>query len=324
MLNDGKISILNFTKDELKTKFDKPFRSKQIFNALYQKFVSSFDEITTLSKTLRKELTDNFLLYTSKIIKKETSQDKSIKYLIQLHDKHTIETVLLPMKEELKNEKGEIVKQASFTVCISTQVGCKIGCAFCLTAKGGFVRNLETSEIVEQLLLVKKDNNYPPHNREKVFDFADYSAPMMALEDIYGLRGGRVMGMRIGRATFMDLLSNYGAMVGVTDLAFKILPVSIKLRIGINAMAKVFNMVSDQETEVVEYENYFHYIVKQCPVCWGRHDEEKPVCFSQVGLIKGGLNWVTNGKEFNVKEIYCHAMGDEHCTFRILKTPIDY
>ena len=81
MLNDGKISILNFTKDELKTKFDKPFRSKQIFNALYQKFVSSFDEITTLSKTLRKELTDNFLLYTSKIIKKETSQDKSIKYL---------------------------------------------------------------------------------------------------------------------------------------------------------------------------------------------------------------------------------------------------
>ena len=167
-------------------------------------------------------------------------------------------------------------------------------------------------------------NNYPPHNREKAFDFADYSALMMALEDIYGLRGGRVMGMRIGRATFMDLLSNYGAMVGVTDLAFKILPVSIKLRIGINAMAKVFNMVSDQETEVVEYENYFHYIVKQCPVCWGRHDEEKPVCFSQVGLIKGGLNWVTNGKEFNVKEVYCYAMGDEHCTFRILKTPISY
>ena len=168
MLNDGKISILNFTKDELKTKFDKPFRSKQIFNALYQKFVSSFDEITTLSKTLRKELTDNFLLYTSKIIKKETSQDKSIKYLIQLHDKHTIETVLLPMKEELKNEKGEIVKQASFTVCISTQVGCKIGCAFCLTAKGGFVRNLETSEIVEQLLLVKKDNNFPPQKKLNV------------------------------------------------------------------------------------------------------------------------------------------------------------
>lgn len=165
-------------------------------------------------------------------------------------------------------------------------------------------------------------NNYPPHDRKKEFDFAEYSSLMIALEDIYGRRGGRVMGMRIGRATFMDLLANYGAMVGVTDLAFKILPLNIKLRIGINAMAKVFNMVSDQETEVVEYENEFHYIVKQCAVCWGRTGEEAPVCFSQVGLIKGGLNWVSNGREFDVKEIKCHAMGDDYCTFRVLKKPI--
>jgi 23S rRNA (adenine2503-C2)-methyltransferase len=72
------------------------------------------------------------------------------------------------MKEEVKNEKGQTIKQASFTICISTQVGCKIGCAFCLTAKSGFIRNLETSEIVEQLLLVKKDNNFPPQKKLNV------------------------------------------------------------------------------------------------------------------------------------------------------------
>lgn len=179
------------------------------------------------------------------------------------------------------------------------------------------VRTILTRAGLQELI-----DNPPPHNREKSFDFADYSAIMHALEDIYGTRGGRAMGMRIGRATFSDLLANYGAMAGVTDLAFKVLPLPVKLRIGINAMAKVFNMVSDQTTIIEEDEESFYYIVQQCPVCWGRHDVDSPICYAQVGLIKQGLNWVSNGEEFNVREISCRGMGDDTCTFQILKTPL--
>ncbi len=165
-------------------------------------------------------------------------------------------------------------------------------------------------------------DNYPPHDREKVFDFADYSAIMQSLEGIYGRRGGRVFTLRAGRATFNELLATYGGLVGVSDLAFRLVPLKIKLRIGINAMAKVFNMVSDQETVVYERPDFFYYVVKRCPVCWGRSGEDLPVCYSQVGLIKEGLHWVSNGQEFDIKEIRCRAMGHEECAFEIRKEPI--
>lgn len=165
-------------------------------------------------------------------------------------------------------------------------------------------------------------NNYPPHDREKVFDFADYSAIMQSLEEIYGRRGGRVFALRAGRATFNELLATYGGLVGVSDLAFRLIPLKIKLRIGINAMAKVFNMVSDQETVVYERPKFFYYVVKRCPVCWSRSGENLPVCFSQVGLLKEGLHWVSNGLEFDIKEIQCRAMGHQECAFEINKEPI--
>ena len=158
-------SILDYTKDELKNILDKPFRAKQIFDAIYTKYIDSFDNITTLSKNSRDTLNKNYKIITSKIIKKEVSTDGSIKYLFELDDKHTIEAVLLLMKESQIDDNNRIKKEAQYTVCISTQVGCKMGCSFCLTAKGGFVRNLKTSEIIEQLLLIKKDNNFSARKR---------------------------------------------------------------------------------------------------------------------------------------------------------------
>jgi len=180
---DKKESILNFTKEELSGKFDKAFRAKQIFGALYQKFVDSFDDITTLSKKLREDLNQKFAIYTSEIIKIEESLDKSKKYLIKLEDGHTIETVLLLMKEAQTDISGNITKQAQYTICISTQVGCKVGCAFCLTAKGGFVRDLKASEIVEQVLLVKKENNFAPEKRLNIV-YMGMGEPLDNLENV--------------------------------------------------------------------------------------------------------------------------------------------
>ena len=165
-------------------------------------------------------------------------------------------------------------------------------------------------------------NNYPPDNLEKGFDFAELSAISIALEEMYGPRGGRGLALRAGRATFADSLRNFGALAGVGDLAFKVLPLQAKLRIGLPAMAKIFSQVSDQLSTVEETENEFIYTIHKCPVCWGRHDEDKPVCFIATGLLQEGLKWVSGGNEFRVNESKCHAMGDDVCEFVIQKEHI--
>jgi len=166
-------------------------------------------------------------------------------------------------------------------------------------------------------------NNEPPDNLEKAFEFSDISAINQALEEMYGPRGGRGLALRAGRATFADSLRNFGALAGVGDLAFKVLPLQAKLRIGIPAMAKIFTQMSDQISTVEEKEHEFIYTIHRCPVCWERSNLDKPVCFIAVGLLQEGLKWVSGGKEFRVNESTCIAMGDEVCDFVIQKNPIN-
>jgi len=151
-------SIYEYRLDELKEMLTPSFRAKQVYNWLYKKYISDFDEMKNLPNDLKQYLKENFKPSGLTILKKEESQDGSIKYLFKLEDGHTIETVLLLMKKKKINEDGVIERSEKYTVCISTQVGCKVGCTFCLTAKGGFVRNLTASEIVEQIVQLKKDN----------------------------------------------------------------------------------------------------------------------------------------------------------------------
>jgi predicted hydrocarbon binding protein len=164
--------------------------------------------------------------------------------------------------------------------------------------------------------------NYPPDTLEKSFDFSDLSSINIALEEMYGPRGGRGLALRAGRATFADALKNFGALAGVGDLAFKVLPLQAKLRIGAPAMAKIFTQVSDQHSTVEEHENEFVYTIHKCPVCWGRSGVDKPCCFIAVGLLQEGLKWVSGGNEFRVNESKCVALGDAVCEFIIQKEPI--
>lgn len=165
-------------------------------------------------------------------------------------------------------------------------------------------------------------DHYPPGNLAKEYDFAAVSAVNLALEEMYGPRGGRGLALRTGRATFADALRNFGALAGVGDLAFKVLPLGAKLKIGIPSMARIFSQVSDQHTTVEERETEFIYTIHRCPVCWGRSDSDKPVCFIAVGLLQEGLKWVSGGNEFRVNESKCVAMGEEVCEFVIQKAPI--
>ncbi|MFJ5670808.1 23S rRNA (adenine(2503)-C(2))-methyltransferase RlmN [Bacillus safensis] len=134
---------LHEMKEWLKEQGEKPFRAAQIFEWLYEKRVTSFDDMSNLSKDLREKLKDQFAITTLKTVIKQTSQDGTIKFLFELHDGYTIETVLM------RHEYGN-------SVCVTTQVGCRIGCTFCASTLGGLKRNLEAGEIVAQVLKVQQ------------------------------------------------------------------------------------------------------------------------------------------------------------------------
>lgn len=142
-----KESIYSLRLDELKQwleeKGEKPFRAAQIYEWLYQKRIKTFDEMTNLSKALRDKLKENFALTTLSTIVKQESKDGTIKFLFQLQDGYSIETVLM------RHDYGN-------SVCVTTQVGCRIGCTFCASTLGGLKRHLLAGEIVEQVVKVQQ------------------------------------------------------------------------------------------------------------------------------------------------------------------------
>jgi hypothetical protein len=170
--------------------------------------------------------------------------------------------------------------------------------------------------------LGKYIDSYPPDNLDKAIDFAEIASINIALEEMYGPRGGRGLSLRVGRALFADGLKNFGALAGVGDMAFKVLPLQAKLRIGIPAEAKIFSQISDQLSSVEEKDDVLVYTVHKCSECYQRSGMDKPVCFIAVGLLQESLKWVSGGNEFRVNESKCVAMGDQVCEFIIQKEPI--
>ena len=175
--------IQDYTKQELQELVKPSFRAKQIYQWIYKKYVNSFQDMKNLPKNLIEELEKNYTITPLKIVKIEKSIDGSKKYLFSCHDNLTMEAVLLPMKLEQRDEEGKVTKEAKYTICISSQIGCKIGCSFCLTAKGGFSRNLSAGEIVSQVLEIKKDNSIPENKRVNIV-FMGMGEPLDNLENV--------------------------------------------------------------------------------------------------------------------------------------------
>ncbi|MCB9436458.1 MAG: 4-vinyl reductase [Anaerolineales bacterium] len=163
--------------------------------------------------------------------------------------------------------------------------------------------------------------NYPPDNLEKEFDFVSFTSLQVALEEMYGPRGGRGLALRAGRATFAEGLKGFGALAGVGDLAFKVLPLPQKLKIGLPAMANILTQFSDQISRVHEEEDKFVYTLERCPMCWKR-TADRPVCYAGQGLLQEGLRWVSGGHEFKVDMATCIAKGDDMGRYVIFKEPI--
>jgi predicted hydrocarbon binding protein len=151
-------------------------------------------------------------------------------------------------------------------------------------------------------------DNYPPDNLRKEFDFAEFSALNQAIDDTYGPRGGRVFALRGGKASVKAGLEAFGAAVGISGLAMKVLPQQAKIKVGLVGMAKIFSTFSDQASRVEDGDDRWIYIIDKCPVCWGR-TAEVPICHGAVGLLQGGLHWASGNKDYRVVQTSCHAMG---------------
>jgi predicted hydrocarbon binding protein len=162
-------------------------------------------------------------------------------------------------------------------------------------------------------------DQYPPKNLAKEFDFADVAAINQAVVEMYGDRGGRGLALRAGRATFDEDLRSFGALAGTTAREFQQLPLQVRLRLGLQALAKIFSSVSDQICTVEEREEAYTYTIQRCPACWGRHAADHPICYSVVGLLEESLKWISGGHEFQVVEVDCLAMGKDSCRFLIGK-----
>ena len=144
-MNDIRSYTYDRLREEMISLDEKAFRADQIFDWLHQKCVDDFDSMTNLSALLRSKLSDSFFISTARCVKALTSGDGTRKYVFALHDDNVIETVLL------KYDFGN-------TVCISSQVGCRMGCRFCASTVDGLVRGLTAGEMAAQIYEVERQS----------------------------------------------------------------------------------------------------------------------------------------------------------------------
>lgn len=146
--NMEKKDIRSYTFEQLKEEMEqigeKAFRTKQIYSWLHQKLVDSFDEMTNLSKSLREKLDENYEIMPVRMVERQISkQDGTNKFLFALKDGNVVESVLMKYKH-------------GNSVCISSQVGCRMGCRFCASTLDGLARNLHPSEMLGQIYQIQK------------------------------------------------------------------------------------------------------------------------------------------------------------------------
>jgi len=170
---EKKIILSGLTLEEIEELTDKlnasKFRARQIHNWIYLKSVSSIDEMTDLSKDFKEQFKELAEVSDVKVKTKQSSKDGTIKYLIEYPDGNCVETVLMRFDN-----------RTNLTACVSSQVGCAVNCDFCATGKRGFVRNLTSSEIVEQVLTIQRDTGLKVTN----IVFMGQGEPLLNIDNV--------------------------------------------------------------------------------------------------------------------------------------------
>ena len=158
-----------------------PYRAKQIRQWIFKGLATGFGEMTNIAKKVRNQLDEKACLTNLRVLETQVSKDGTTKHLFALADGHTIESVLIPERDH-------------FTLCISSQAGCAMNCRFCLTGKQGLKRNLAASEIVDQVIRVKRILDEPNRLTNIVLmgmgePLANYDAVLTALANIISEEG---------------------------------------------------------------------------------------------------------------------------------------
>ena len=178
------------------------FRANQLRKWIFEKFALSFDEMTDLSKNFREKLKKNAEIIQTKIKQKQISIDSTVKYLLEFEDGNLVETVLMRFDN-----------RENLTACVSSQIGCKMGCAFCATAKRGFVRNLSAYEIAQQVLVIQQDLKVKVTN----VVFMGQGEPLLNLENILKAISIFNEDFKIGKRRIT--VSTCGVVPGIENLA---------------------------------------------------------------------------------------------------------
>lgn len=203
---------------------DQPgFRARQIYDAMYRQKVSDLHEISTLPAVLRSNLAGKHDLGIPKLLTKYQSGDGTCRYLLELADQRSIETVMMP--EEDRD-----------TICISSQVGCPVNCQFCLTALMGLERNLTAGEIVGQVLFVMKAHKLVPSSGRVNIVMMGMGEPLLNLPNV--LKATRLLTDRtgIGLSPRRITLSTAGITPRIEELGRE--PIRPKLAISLNASSE--------------------------------------------------------------------------------------
>ncbi len=216
--------ITDCTFDELKQSSlfadEKQYRVKQVAQWIYTKCEFDFEKMSNLSKSFRKKLKENARILTLEKSGESVSKDGTTKYVFKLPDGLFIESVLIPMDNH------------RFTFCISSQVGCAMGCKFCKTATMGFIRNLTPAEIVNQVLLLKQYANLPEKKKFNIV-FMGMGEPLHNIENVLKaikiLTDPDLMDLSPRRIT----ISTSGLIEGIEKLAN--FPIKVRLAISLNA-----------------------------------------------------------------------------------------
>jgi predicted hydrocarbon binding protein len=164
--------------------------------------------------------------------------------------------------------------------------------------------------------------DHPPSgDLERQFPFEYVSQLQAGVETVYGTEQGRELNRQVGRACLTGGLQEFNPLIGIADLPVRMLPLGLKLHVGFDMFAMVFNRFTDQVVTLGEDSVNYLWTIERCPVCWKRHTDA-PCCHLAVGILQESLSWATGGKEFELAETSCAAKGDEVCVISINKRPI--
>jgi hypothetical protein len=142
------------------------------------------------------------------------------------------------------------------------------------------------------------------------------------LEARFGQSAGRGIALRVGGACFAQFVRQFGDLAGLTQPAFRLLPLRLRLRQGLLAFRGLLAEFAGKGVRVEDQDGRLFWRLQDCPLCVG-HQVSEPICYLMLGMMKAALAWLGGGKVFDVREIACRGRGDDDCVFLIDPTPVE-